>query len=90
MTQTFVPTCEAELVAAVRWAIAEKQPLAVSGAGSKQGWGRPVEGMASLRLSALTGIDLYEPEELVLSAHAGTKMSDLEQRLAQHGQHLAF
>ena len=89
MTQ-FVPTSEAEVVDAVRWAIAGKHPLAVFGSGSKAGWGRPPEASSSLSLAALNGIDLYEPEELVLSAHAGTKMNELEQRLAQHGQHLAF
>lgn len=78
------------MVAAVRWAIAERQAFAVSGSGSKLGWGRPGEQTASLSLSALDGIDLYEPEELVLSARAGTKIAELEQRLAQHGQQLAF
>jgi glycolate oxidase FAD binding subunit len=95
MTQTFVPQAfiprgEAEVVDAVRWAIAGKHPLAISGAGSKQGWGRPSDATSSLSLKALGGIDLYEPEELVLSARAGTRMSELEQRLAQHGQQLAF
>jgi glycolate oxidase FAD binding subunit len=92
--QTFVPRGEAEVVETVRWAIAGKQSLAISGSGSKFGWGRPPEHTAgpsaSLSLTALDGIDLYEPEELVLSARAGTKMSELEQRLAQHGQQLAF
>jgi len=90
MSQTFVPTSEAELVEAVRWAIAQRQSLAISGSGSKLGWGRPAEPSASLSLRALDGIDLYEPEELVLSAHAGTKIGELEQRLAQQGQQLAF
>ena len=94
MMQTFVPRGEAELVEAVRWAITDKQSLAISGSGSKLGWGRPPEStaqpLAALSLDALDGIDLYEPEELVLSARAGTKMSELEQRLAQHGQQLAF
>lgn len=90
MSQTFVPTSEAELVEAVRWALANKQALAVAGSGSKLGWGRPTDAPASLSLKALDGIDLYEPEELVLSAHAGTKIAELEQRLAQHGQQLAF
>jgi len=90
MSQTFVPTNETEVVEAVRWAIAEKQSLSLSGSGSKLGWGRPLEQAASLSLKALDGIDLYEPEELVLSARAGTKITELEQRLAQHGQQLAF
>jgi glycolate oxidase FAD binding subunit len=94
MTQNFVPKSEAEVAEAVRWAIAGKQSLAVSGSGSKLGWGRPPEitggATATLSLKALGGIDLYEPEELVLSAHAGTTMSELEQRLAQQGQQFAF
>jgi len=85
----FVPAGEAEIVEAVRRAIADRQPLAICGAGSKDGWGRPVEA-DRLSLASLSGIETYEPEELVLSARAGTTMSELEQRLAQHGQHFAF
>jgi glycolate oxidase FAD binding subunit len=41
-------------------------------------------------LSNLSGITLYEPDELVLSAAAGTRMQEIYQALEQHNQQLAF
>ena len=38
----------------------------------------------------LSGVTLYEPEELVLSAQAGTPLAEIEALLAEHGQELAF
>ena len=42
------------------------------GQGSKRALGRPAQTEATLDLSGLAGVTLYEPEELVLSAKAGT------------------
>lgn len=64
-------------------------PLNIMGHGSKRRIGKPVEGVA-LDLSKLSGINFYEPEELVLSAKAGTQLKDIEKLLAKHGQELAF
>ena len=75
---------------AVRWAAAEQLPLEVFGHGSKRGVGRPVQTEHGLDLSALTGVTLYEPEELVLSAKAGTPLADIEALLSRHRQMLAF
>jgi glycolate oxidase FAD binding subunit len=44
----------------------------------------------TLDLSALTGVSLYEPEELVLSAKAGTPVAEVEKLLAEHNQEFAF
>jgi len=44
----------------------------------------------TLDLSGLSGVILYEPEELVLSAQAGTPLDEIEALLAERGQHLAF
>src|SRR5206468_9061955 len=41
-------------------------------------------------LSGLSGVTLYEPEELVLSAKAGTPLAEIEQLVASRGQELAF
>ena len=79
-----------QLVEAVAWAAADQQPLEVVGGGSKRGLGRPVQAAHTLDLSRLTGITLYEPEELVLSARAGTKLSEIEAALAEKDQMLAF
>jgi glycolate oxidase FAD binding subunit len=49
-----------------------------------------VQAEYGLDLSALTGVTLYEPEELVLSARAGTPMAEIERLLRDNNQALAF
>lgn len=77
-------------MAAVQWALAEEAPLEIVGHGSKRGVGRPLQTEHGLDLSNLSGVSLYEPEELVLSARAGTPLAEMEKLLADHGQELAF
>src|SRR5690606_23576409 len=89
-TQTFTPTTPEDVLESVRWAVAEETPLEIIGQGSKRRIGRPVEANQLLDLSQLTGITLYEPEELVLSARAGTPMSEIEALLAANNQQFAF
>ena len=79
-----------EVEAAVQWALAQAKTLEVVGQGSKRALGRPAQTDATLDLSALAGVTLYEPEELVLSAKAGTPLAEIEQLTASHGQELAF
>jgi len=87
---TFTPTTAQEVLNIVRWAAAEEAPLEVLGHGSKRDIGRPVQTEHVLDLSQLSGITLYEPEELVLSAKAGTPISEIDALLAEHNQQLAF
>jgi glycolate oxidase FAD binding subunit len=84
------PENVAALTEAVATASAERKPLEIMGAATKRGMGRPVEATDRLSLAGLRGIMLYEPEELVISAHAGTTLVEIEQSLAQKGQQLAF
>ena len=84
------PTDEAGVVEAVRWAVANDAPLEVLGQGSKRGLGRPVQARLTLDLSGLAGVTLYEPEELVLSARAGTPIAEIEALLAENGQEMQF
>lgn len=65
-------------------------PLDLKGAGSKQNIGRPISTAMSLSTKALRGITLYEPNEMVMAARAGTPLAQLESSLAEHGQMLAF
>jgi len=90
VTETFRPETAEQLQEAVAWAVAEKRPLEVLGQGSKRGWGRPVEAALRLETGGLTGITLYEPEELVLSARAGTPLAEIRAALAEKRQALAF
>jgi glycolate oxidase FAD binding subunit len=87
---TFTPTSAAETLDAVRWAVAEEAPVEIVGHGSRRGIGRPAQAEHTLDLSRLTGVTLYEPEELVLSARAGTPLAEIEALLAERGQQLAF
>lgn len=84
------PRDAAQVLDTVRWAVAEEQPLELVGAGSKRGLGRPCQATHTLDLSALSGITLYEPEELVLSARAGTPLAEIEAALGERRQQLAF
>jgi glycolate oxidase FAD binding subunit len=79
-----------DVEAAVQWALAQKKSLEIVGHGSKRGLGRPAQVDATLDLSALTGVTLYEPEELVLSARAGTPLAAIEDLLDAKAQQLAF
>lgn len=87
---TFTPTNADETLDAVRWAVSEETPLEVLGHGSKRGIGRPAQTEHAIDLSQLTGVTLYEPEELVLSARAGTPLSEIEKLLDAHNQEFAF
>ncbi len=80
----------ADAVEALRVANARHMPHAILGAGSKKRLGRhsPLQEQISTR--ALTGVTLYEPEELVLSARAGTALREIEELLDAHHQQLAF
>ena len=51
--ETLRPETPEQLLAAVRWAVADESPLDVAAAGSKRGFGRPVAARARLDLSAL-------------------------------------
>ena len=90
MAEGLKPREAKEVEQAVAWAAAEKRPLSVVGGGTKRAIGRPEQAELSLDVSGLTGITLYEPEELVLSARAGTPLAEIEAALAEKGQELAF
>jgi glycolate oxidase FAD binding subunit len=84
------PVDEREFSRVLAEATATRTPLAVSGAGSKDRIGRPINAAANLSTRALRGITLYEPSEMVMSARAATPLSQVEEALAERGQMLAF
>jgi glycolate oxidase FAD binding subunit len=86
MTPTFKPLTTPELAEIV----ARGGRLEVLGRGTKRGLGRPSHAETVLDMSGFNGISLYEPEELVLEAGAGTAISDIERALAKNEQQLAF
>jgi glycolate oxidase FAD binding subunit len=90
MTDTLKPRSAEDVEDAVQWALARGAALELVGRGTKRAIGRPAQSDVTLDLSGLAGVILYEPEELVLSAHPGTPLDEIEALLASQGQHLAF
>lgn len=84
------PEDETSVEDAVRAARSKAEPLEIAGGGTKRGYGRPIQAGATLSLGGLSGITLYEPSELVIAAKAGTPLAEIEARLAEDGQRLAF
>src|SRR6185437_7088648 len=90
MTDALKPRDAKDVGDAMRWAIEQEKALEVVGHGSKRAIGRPSQTDLTLDLSGLTGVTLYEPAELVLSARAGTPLAEIEAELEMHNQQLAF
>src|SRR5579871_682234 len=86
----FRPQSESELVEIVRHAAAEEEPLELIGGGTKRALGRPMQAPHTLELGAFSGVTLYEPSELVLTAGAATPLVEIEATLAAANQMLAF
>ena len=84
----FEPAGEDELAAAIADAHGAAEPVLVQGAGTKLAMLRPVQAARSLSTRRLTGATLYAPKELVFAARSGTPVSDVQEMLAGHGQHL--
>ena len=87
---TIKPRDAKEVEDAVRWALGNDKALELAGQGSKRLIGRPSQTDLTLDLSGLSGVTLYEPEELVLSARAGTPLAEIEALLEKNNQQLAF
>jgi glycolate oxidase FAD binding subunit len=90
MTDSLKPRDAKDVENVVAWALAEGKALEVIGHGSKRSIGRAAQWDLSLDLSDLSGVTLYEPQELVLSAKAGTPIAEIEALLAANNQELAF
>jgi len=91
MSDIFKPENDRQVLDAIRWAVSGNgKVLEVMGQGSKRGLGRAQNADNVLDLSGLSGITLYEPEELVMTARAGTPISEVQAALDEANQMLAF
>ncbi|MDR0479797.1 MAG: glycolate oxidase subunit GlcE [Burkholderiaceae bacterium] len=89
------PTATAATIQAlaerVRGAAEKKRGLRIRGGGTKDFYGQRLHGEGELLdMRLLTGLVAYEPSELVVTALAGTRVRDLAEALAAHGQYLPF
>jgi glycolate oxidase FAD binding subunit len=90
MTESLCPERSEHIQDILAWAMEKNVPLAVRARGTKTTLGRATAPPATLDLSRLSGITLYEPEELVLQASAATPLAEIEAALAAKNQMLAF
>jgi glycolate oxidase FAD binding subunit len=86
----FRPKDARELAKLVSWAAGDGEGLEVIAGGTKRGLGRPVEAPHLLDMTAFSGIEAYEPEELVLTAKPATPLAEIEAMLGRAEQMLAF
>jgi len=84
------PRDEKDVAAALEAALAEHGAFEIVAGGSKRALGRPGDAANILDVSGLSGVTMYEPEELVFTARAATPMVEIETLLRGHGQQLAF
>lgn len=87
MAKIVAPKTEQELAQLVAQA---EEPFHLQGLASKPTLGNPLAVEQVLSLRNFTGIEIYEPEELILEAGAATSITDIHTLLKQRGQMLAF
>ena len=80
------PTSAAEVAAIIRAAAAAGRVLRLVGAGTWLEAGHSVRADAELSTTQLAGITAYRPEDLTLSAGAGTTLAELDEATRAHGQ----
>ncbi len=90
MSETLKPATDWELAGIIATYRDKRLPIELRGAGSKRNVGRPMQTAVTVSTQSLRGITLYEPTELVMSARAGTPLSQVEAELAASNQMLAF
>ncbi len=89
--ETFHPAHEAEVATLVTQALADGTPLWLTGSDTKAGWGGlPPASARRLSLTLVRGIENHDPGELVLTARAGTPLSEIRAVLAARNQRLPF
>jgi len=82
--------CSLDILNAVAEAYGNKSPLSIRGAGSKANiLGRAISA-TELDVSKHAGIVEYHPSELVITARAGTSLTEITAALAQERQMLSF
>ncbi len=82
------PADEAEIAQAIGEARARATPLLLAGRATKDGILRPVQAETTLSLKNHAGVTLYAPNELILSARAGTPLAEIEALVAGAGQQI--
>lgn len=70
--------------------VAATPRLVARGGGTKPALSTAPDGVTTVEMSALAGVLEYEPGEFTFTALAGTRLSEVQALLAEHGQYLPF
>tara|TARA_B100001741_G_scaffold287931_1_gene265762 strand:- start:321 stop:1556 length:1236 start_codon:yes stop_codon:yes gene_type:complete len=90
MSKVILPDNSSEILETVKWANAKSKTLEVRGNHSKSQLGRLMQTSHELGLQKISGVEEYSPNELVITAKAGTPLKIIEMELAKNNQHLTF
>ena len=63
----FKPSSEDDVLQVVQAALSGQHPLEIIGHGSKRNFGHTVKAQWQMDLSALSGVTMFEPDELVMT-----------------------
>lgn len=84
------PSSADDAAAIIARAAGRERSLDIVGGATRSGLGRPLSARERISSEKLSGVTLYEPSELVISAKTGTPVAEIEATLDKHGQMLAF
>lgn len=90
MKEVWKPINETSVKEAVEQALSNQTSLEIIGHATKLNLGRMIEADVVLDMSAISGVILYEPEELILIVRPGTPLAEVKALLAEKNQYLAF
>jgi glycolate oxidase FAD binding subunit len=90
MKEMAVATHKPLTVDQVQAAVRVSERVLPRGNGTKPALSAPRADVTLLDLSGLAGIVEYDPEEFTFTALAGTRVADVADLLAEHGQYLPF
>jgi glycolate oxidase FAD binding subunit len=84
------PRTTEEVAALTRHANENKLVIEIAGAGTKRGWGHPVEADILLETVRLAGVREHMWQDLTATVAAGTTWATLQHMLAAHSQRIAL
>jgi len=85
-TEQAVPANIEALSSILRRATKSSSVVQVIGGGTRQGYGSPPPADILLDMSSLSGIEMWDPDDLTVTMGAGTPVADLEATLAGRSQ----
>ena len=91
MTETFKPETVQQLQDLVRWAVNAGEAFNITAQGTKaQLDNYPARGAVRVEMTGVSGLTHYDPDEMVLTARAGTPMAEVLDAVDAADQQLGF